>query len=156
MSVPPEVTVYLVVNSVPLDTYAWRVLSYGDLFSAPAVRGGQGRTLPTAAGRRATPGYVDATTRSLSMHVFGHKDQDGGAIADPLEGLLTHAAYLRANLGLGLTTGDGTVPATWNRGSLADWTGDVTVLAIADWQNRGGREATFRLDLMIPAGELTP
>lgn len=156
MSVPSEVTVYLVVNSVPLDTHAWRVLSYGDLFSAPAIRGGQGRVLPGAPGRRATPGVVDATTKSLSMHVFGYKDQDGAAIANPLEGLLTHAAYLRANLGLGLTTGDGTVAATFNRGSLADWTGNVTVLAIADWQNIGGREATFRLDLLIPAGELTP
>lgn len=155
MSVPSDVTVYLVVNSVPLDTHAWRVLSYGDLFAGPTVRGSD-RILPGAPGRRAHPRRVDATVKSLSMHVFGYKDQDGGAIADPLEGLLTHAAYLRANLGLGLTTGDGTVPATFNRGSLADWTGDVTVLAISDWQNIRGREATFRLDLSIPEGELTP
>ena len=154
MTVPAEVTVYLEVNSVPLDTHAWRCLGYGDLFAAPAVRGGD-RVLPYAPGRRAHPRRVDATTKSLSMHVFGWKDQDGGAIADPLEGLLTHAAYLRANLGLGLTTGDGTVPAVFHRASLANLTGDVTVLAIADWQNIRGREATFRLDLSIPAGELS-
>jgi hypothetical protein len=154
MTVPADVEVYLEVNSVPLDTHAWRVLSYGDLFSAPAVRGDD-RIMPGAPGRRALRRLVDATVKSLSLHVYGWRDQDGGAIADPLEGLLTHAAYLRANLGLGLTTGDGTVPAVFHRGSLANLTGDVTVLAISDWQNVGGREATFRLDLSIPAGELT-
>lgn len=154
MSVPSDVSVYLEVNSVPLDTHAWRCLSYGDLFSAPAVRGDD-RILPGAPGRRAYKRVVDATVKSLSMQVFGYKDQDGGAIADPLEGLLTHAAYLRANLGLAESTGDGTVPATFHRGSLGNLTGDVTVLAITDWQNIGGREATFRLDLSIPAGELS-
>lgn len=155
MTVPSSVTVYLVVNSVPLDTHAWRCLSYGDLFNGPQVRG-EDRILDGAPGRRAHPRYVDASTVSLSLHVFGHKDQDGGPIANPLEGLLAHSAYLRANLGLGKTTGDGTVVATFNRGSLTDWTADVTVLAIADWQNIGGREATCRIDLSIPEGEFTP
>lgn len=153
MTVPSGVSVYLIVNSVPLDTYAWRCLDYSDLLNGPAIRGND-RLFPSAPGRRAVKRKVDATTVSLSMHVFGYKAQDGSAIAAPLEGLMTHRAYLRANLGLGLSTGNGTVAVTFKRGSLADLTGSVTVLAIADWQTINGREATFRLDLSIPAGEL--
>lgn len=155
MSVPAEVEVYLEINSVPLDTHAWRCLSYGDMFAAPPVRGSD-RIMPGAAGRRAVRRRIDASTKSFSIHVFGYKDQDGAAIADPLEGLLTHAAYLRANLGLAHSVGDGTVPAVFHRGGLTTWTADVTVLAIADWQNIRGREATFRLDISVPAGEFTP
>lgn len=152
MTVPSSVTVYLEVNSVPLDTHAWRCLGYGDLFNGPRVRGTD-LTMPGAVGVRPYPRLVDATVVSLSLHVFGHLDQDGGSIANPLEGLITHRDYLRTNLGLGLTTGDGTVPATFHRGSLDSVVGDVTVLGIEDWRNRGGIEATFRLDLSIPDGE---
>lgn len=144
--------VYLEVNSVPLDTYAWRVLSYGDLFNGPQLRG-RDLVMHGATGQRPYPRIVDASVVSLSLHVFGHRDQDGVAIADPLIGLMQHRDYLRANLGLGLTTGDGTVPAVFHRDTLDDLAGDVTVLAIADWRNRGGFEATFRLDLSIPDGE---
>lgn len=155
MTVPSGVAFYLELNSVPLDTYAWRCLGYGDLFSGPPIRGGQGQVFPTAPGRRPTKGRTDAAVRSLSMHVYGWRAQDGSAITNPLEGLATHAAYLQANLGLGLTTGDGTVAATFHRGGLASLTGYVTVLAISDWQNIRGREATFRLDFIIPTGALT-
>lgn len=155
MTVPSGVTYYLVVNSVPLDTYAWRCLSYGDLFSGPAVRGSD-LVMPGVAGARPYPRQVAATVVSLSIHVFGWLAQDGSSISDPLVGLATHRDYLRANLGLGLTTGDGTVAATFHRGGApADQTGYVHVLAMAEWQNVGGKEATFRLDLSIPAGELT-
>lgn len=147
-------TTYLEVNSVPLDTYAWRCLSYGDLFSAPPVRGGD-LVMPGAVGQRPYPRVIDAAVKSLSMLVRGYVDQNGTPIANALEGLMSNRAYLVANLGLGLSTGDGTVAATFHRGGLASLTGTVTVLAIADWQNIGGREATFRLDLSIPDGELS-
>lgn len=146
-------TVYLEVNSIPLDTYAWRCLGYGDLFNGPAVRGDD-LVMPSAVGARPYPRRVSASVVSLSMMVFGHVDKDGTPIADPLEGLMANRDYLRTNLGLGDETGDGTVPAVFYRGSLDNLAGDVTVLAMADWQNRGGKEATFRLDLSIPDGEL--
>lgn len=155
MTVPSDLTYYLEVNSVPLDTYAWRCLSYGPLFSGPAVRGDD-LVMPGAAGRRPYPRIKDATVVSLSMHVYGWRDQAGAAITVPLVGLATHRDYLRANLGIGSLTGNGTVATTFHRGGApADQTGYVHVLAMADWENVGGREATFRLDLSIPAGELT-
>lgn len=153
MTVPSSVDVYLEVNTVPLDTYAWRCLSYADLLSGPAVRGGD-LVMPGAAGQRPYPRIIDATVKSFSLHVFGYLAQDGTPITDPLEGLITHRDYLLANLGLGESTGDGTVPAVFHRGSLDDLAGDVTVVALTDWQTLRGREATFRLDLSIPDGEL--
>lgn len=145
--------VYLEVNSVPLDTYGWRCLDYSDLLNGPALRGTD-RLLDGAPGQRAKRRRVDATVISLSIVVFGHVDKDGTPIADPLLGLIQNRDYLRSNLGLAESSGDGTVTATFYRDSLSDLTGDVTVLAMTDWQTAYGKEATFRLDLSIPAGEL--
>lgn len=147
--------VYLEVNSVPLDTYGWRCLDYSDLMDGPTLRGSD-RLFPRAEGRRAKRRRIDARVVSLSMMVFGTQDQDNTPYSDPLLGLYANRDYLRANLGLAESTGDGTVNAVFYRDSLADLTGDVTVLAMADWQTVRGIEATFRLDLSIPAGELTP
>jgi hypothetical protein len=155
MTVLPDVDYYLVLNSVPLDTYGWRVLSYDDLLSGPVLRGDD-VVMPTAAGVRPYPRRIDVAVRSLSVVVDGRFDEDGDPYDDPFEGMIVNRDYLRANLGIGLTTGDGTVPAVFNRGDLTDLAGDVTVLAMSDWQTVAAREGfgSFRLDLSIPDGEL--
>lgn len=145
---------YLEVNNVPLDTHAWRCLSYDDLLNGPAVRG-EDIIMPSAVGRRPKPRRIDALVVSLSMLVDGSVDEDGDALTMlPLEGVLSHRDYLVAELGLGSEVDDGTVPATFYRGDLNPLAGDVTVLAITDWRVMGGTHASFRLDLSIPDGAL--
>lgn len=154
MTVLPDVDYYLTLNSVPLDTFGWRVLSYDELLAGPELRG-EDLTMPTAAGVRPYPRRIAATVRSLSVVVDGRFDEDGVPNTDPFEGMIVNRDYLRANLGIGLTTGDGTVPAVFTRGDLPDLTGDVTVLAMADWRTFAAREGhgSFRLDISIPDGE---
>lgn len=144
---------YLELNTIPLDTFAWRCLSYDDILNGPAVRGDD-LVMPTAIGQRPYPRRIDRSVVALSMLVIGQYDEDGAEQADPFATMFEHRDYLRANLGLGLESGDGTVPATFYRGSLDPLEGDVTVLAMAEWQVLGRGDATFRLDLSIPDGEL--
>lgn len=151
---------HLVVNGIPLDTYAWRVIEggYDDLLNTPALRGGD-LVMPGARGVRAYPRIITVTPASISMMIDGSVDEDGVATADAVDGMFTHRDYLRENLGIADDAADadrGTVPATWVRGStLPEMDADITVLGIFDWRTYEGGFATCRLDLLIPDGEFS-
>lgn len=157
MTVLPGVDFYGVLNSVPLDTYAWRVVEggYDELLNCPALRGAD-LVMFGSQGRRGYPRIIDATVISIPLLVSGEFDEDGTPIANKREGLYEHRDYLRANLGLAADSDPdrGTVPFVFNRGSLADWTGDVTFLGFNGWTSIGRHDAMVRIDLSIPDGEL--
>lgn len=118
---------YLELNTVALACPAWQVTNIAVLFDHPSLRGSD-RTMPGAAGRRALPRVVDATVYTLGLEVWGQRDVDGAVIADPVAGLVQHLDYLRANLGLAESSGDGTVPAIFHRGTEPDLLADVHFL----------------------------
>lgn len=143
----------LEINGVPLETYAWRAIGggYDDLLASPSLRG-KHLVMPGAQGRRPYPWIIDETAVSISMLVVGDVDEDGVPLGvDPMEGVFINRDTLRNSLGIG-QGGDGTVPAVFYRGDLNPWAGDVTVIGMSDFRTAGGA-ATFRLDLVIPAGE---
>lgn len=149
---------YGVLNSVPLDTYAWEVVQdgYDELLDCPALRGID-VIMPGARGRRAYPREIDATVVSIPLHIIGSLTEDGTPISDEIEGMLTHRDYLRNNLGMpeDADADRGTVPFVFVRGgSLADWEGEVTFLGLHGFTTLGGGEALVRIDLSIPDGEL--
>lgn len=150
---------YGVLNSVPLDTYAWQVVQdgYDELLNCPALRGAD-VVMPGAQGRRAYPRVIDATVVSIPLLIIGSLTQDGTPISDEVEGMLTHRDYLRNNLGMpeDADADRGTVPFVFHRGggTLADWEGDVTFLGLQGFTTLGGGEALVRIDLSIPNGEL--
>lgn len=155
-------TRYATVNTVPLDTYAWRVIAggYDQLLNTPQVRG-EDVIMPGATGVRAYPRIFTATIVSIPMLIVGSMDDDGAPISDPFEGMLQHQEYLQENLGIA-EDGDadrGTVEMVFVRGgALSSWTGEVTVLGLQDWVTLDGQtgEAMVRLDISIPAGRLGP
>lgn len=148
-------TRYATVNSVPLDTYGWRVIAggYDELLDTPALRGDD-LVMPGAAGVRAYPRVIDVTTVSIGMVINGKKNEAGTPYADPIAGMLTNRDYLEANLGIADDAADatrGTVPFTFVRaGALSTLTADVTVLGLRGWTTRGGGLALVRLDLSFP------
>lgn len=154
MTVLSGVTVYGVLNSVPLDTYGWRVIEggYDELLNCPALRGSD-LVMPGVPGRRPYPRLIDASIVSIPMVIGGATDQDGTPYSDPLVGLLTNRDYLRDNTGFA-AGGDGTVTFTFNRGTLPDWSGPVTNLGFNGFTKIGRYDAMVRLDLSIPDGEL--
>lgn len=157
MTVLPSVDDWGELNSIPLETYAWRTITggYDELLNTPALRG-EDLVMPGAAGRRPYPRILDATTVSIPMLLTGEFDEDGNPTTNPRAALLFHRDYLRANLGLAADgdPDDGTVPFVLHRNDLADWSGPVTFLGIHGFTKLGDRNAMMRLDLSIPDGEL--
>lgn len=150
--------IYLEVNSIPLETYAWRTVepAYDELLNTPALIGADLDMLRTR-GVRAYPRRVTATVVSIPLLVIGSSDEDGDPTDDPMVGMMTHRDTLRSGLGIANDAADadrGTVTATFYRRSLASWQGPVTVLGLNDWTTLGGGDALVRLDLSIPGGEL--
>lgn len=149
------------LNGVSLDTPAWTVVApgYDELFNSPALRG-EDLVMPTAAGVRAYPRVVTATVVSIPLLIIGQYTMAGAVNADPWVGLLTNRDYLRNNLGLpgtsGVNANRGTVVLALDRpGALATIDADVTFLGLQGFQTIGYGEALARIDLSIPAGELS-
>lgn len=147
-------TRYGILNGIPLDTYAWRVVDsgYDELLNTPQLRG-EDITMPGAQGVRAYPRVIAATVVSIPLLIVGSLTEDGAAIADPYDGMLTHRDYLRANLGLADDSDPdrGTVPFVFIRGPILDaWLGDVTFLGIQGWTTLSGGDALCRIDLSLP------
>jgi hypothetical protein len=150
--------IYLEVNGIPLETYAWRTLDtgYDELLNSPAIAGDDLR-LPLTRGQRPFPRVVDRTTVSVPLLIVGSLDEDGVPIADPMDGMFTHRDYLRNGLGIADdgSPSTGTVTATFYRGTvLSPLSGEVTVLGLNGFALLGHGEALVRLDLSIPDGEL--
>lgn len=155
MTLLPGISDFGELNTVILDTYAWRVVDsgYDDLLSCPALRG-EDLVMHGAKGRRAYPRIIDATVVSIPMLITGAFDQDGDPIENPRKGLFENRDYLRDNLGFADDSDRGTVPFIFYRDDLPNWAGDVTFLGLNDWTTIGRHDAMARLDISIPDGEL--
>lgn len=134
---------------------AWQPVDHGysDFANSPTMRGGD-LVIPQARGQRGYERVVDATVVSISMMMFGEVEPDGTLYpGDAYEGLWVNRDYFMA----GVTPGE-IVTAVFTRGeNLPVLTGDVIVLAAADWRLRPQTclaTATFRLDMKILAGYL--
>lgn len=152
-----SVPVWGELNTIPLETYAWRTFGtgYDELLNTPALRG-QSLVMHGSKGRRSYPTIIDETTVSIPLSVTGEKDEDGNATTNPVTALLWHRDYLRNNLGLAddADADRGTVTFTLHRDGLPDWTGPVVFLGLVGWTTLGDRDAIARVDLRIPDGEL--
>lgn len=145
---------YATVNSVPLDTYAWRVMAggYDAVLETPALRG-RDLVMPGAQGVRPYPRYIDATTVSIGLVIDGKYDPDGAPKANPVTGMFQNRDYLEANLGIANDAADanrGTVAFTFVRAGLSTLTADVVVIGLRGWQTKGNGLALVRLDLVFP------
>lgn len=148
---------WLVVNTVPLETYAWQAMEdgYDDLLNTPQLRG-EDLTLPGASGERPFPRVAGSLLVAVPLVIDGTRDQDGDPISNPRLGVRDHLRYLNANLGIASDgdPDDGTVPAEfhWEDGEV--WQGDVIVLGLNDVVTLGRTGAMVRLDLKFPDGSM--
>lgn len=143
---------YLIVNSTPLATPAWRLTDLTPLWSSAEVRGSD-RILPGAPGVRAMRRRPTATRLILPGVVWGDRNRENTPYGDVRTGLHTNIAALQAAVIEPPTTGDGTVAATWVIPGT-DRTANVHVLAFTPTK-LSPRSIRFVLELSIPTGRFT-
>lgn len=142
---------YLEVDGVPLATHGWEVYDLSPLLDDPDLLGSD-RVIP-GAGVRAYPRVPTVTVITLALDVFGEVDEDDAPYDDPMTGLVTNFDYLKATIGQGAAA-DGTVSATFHRGSLDPAIGPVTFLGFKGSSAFGDANLRTTFDLSIPAGAL--
>lgn len=89
--------VHLEIGGVPLSCTAWEHLNLQALLGAANVRG-ENVVMPGAVGIRPVRRRPTETTYTLDMAVFGQQDWEGRDYSDPVHGLITNLAHLRANV----------------------------------------------------------
>lgn len=144
---------YLIINSVPLATPAWRLTSLVPLWSGAEVRG-QDRILPGVNGVRAYKRRPTVTSLVFRGIVFGLQDREGTPYADFRAGLHANLDVLLTQIVEPVTTGDGTHAATWVRPGT-DKTADVHVVGFTTSDGAVPWEVAFALEISIPAGRFT-
>lgn len=143
---------YLDIDGVPFDTPAWTTQQMDDLWSTPAVRGGD-RILPGAAGVRALPRRPTVTGATVEVAVVGDLTWEGDPYDDPSAGLALNCAHL-AELTLPAGTPSGTRTATLHmRTGVADRTGPVHVEQVR-FARDGAYLAVAQFSLSLPMGAL--
>lgn len=85
---------YATLAGVPLQTPAWTHENLWELWSGPAVRGGD-VIIPGAQGARGYPRVVDARKVTIELVIFGDVDWQGVAQTDPRAGLWRNVQHLR-------------------------------------------------------------
>lgn len=85
------------IGGLPLNTPAWGVVDFSDLFAGPAVRGSDVR-IPYLPGDSPRRRLVSAVRKSLPMEIIGHVDSDGNAHTDVDTGLVANLDELKAAL----------------------------------------------------------
>lgn len=142
---------YLEINGVALACPAWQVTNIGELLNDAGLRGSD-RVLPGASGQRGLKRVRDVAVYTFGFEVWGERDVDGTAAADPARKLIQHMDYLKANLGFAKSTGDGTVTAIFHRGAEADLTASVHFLGFTgtQWLPPAAVRTTF--DISVPGG----
>lgn len=88
---------HLEINGVPLSTPAWEHTNLYTLLSAASVRG-ENVVMPGAVGVRPVRRRPTETNRTIDITVFGQQDWQGDDYEDPIMGLATNLAHLRANV----------------------------------------------------------
>jgi hypothetical protein len=151
--VPDVITAseYLIINSVPLATPAWRLTSLVPLWSSADLVGSD-RRLPKA-GVRAFRRRATATRIVLPGVVFGSHNREGVAYGDVRTGLHANIDALHAALVEPPATDEGTYAATWVKPGT-DKTADVHVLAFNP-SRLGPGSVRFALEISIPTGRFT-
>lgn len=140
---------YLIVNSTPLATPAWRLTSLVPLWSSAEVRGSD-RLLPGATGVRPFRRRPTVTRLVFPGVVFGDRNREGVAYPDGRTGLHTNLDALHTAIVEPPATDAGTHAATWVKPGT-DKTADVHVVAFTPTR-LGPTSVRFTLELSIPAG----
>lgn len=136
-----------------LNGFAWCATDLSDLWKLE-VRGGD-RTIPGLEGERAYPLLRHSVVMQFPMVIVGKRTRLGALNADERAGLATNLAYLRTNLELPLTTGDGTRPVTWIRDDGVTLLADAKVLPPLQHQILPGAVCRAVLTIKIPTGAFT-
>lgn len=144
---------YLIINSVPLATPAWRLTSLVPLWSGAEVRG-RDRPVPGTSGvlvhrRRAT-----VTSLVLPGIVFGLQDREGTPYGDYRTGLHANLDVLLTQIVEPVATTAGTHSATWVKPGT-DKTADIHVTGFSTSDGVVPWEVRFSLEISIPAGRFT-
>jgi hypothetical protein len=101
---------YATLAGIPLQTPAWTHENLWELWSGPAVRGGD-VIIPGAAGARGYPRVATSRQVTLELTIFGDVDWLGVAQADPRAGLYRNVTKLR-------TVTDPPAPGSAGNGSV--------------------------------------
>jgi hypothetical protein len=144
---------YIELNSIPLATPAWEVNDLSELLDVGRVRGSD-VVMPGARGARPFRRRHTVVTRTLPMIVFGEKDIEGAAVADPVQGAINHMLYLADNLGIGIAgiDGDGTVDLIWHLPDATVLTAVVHVLGMIGTRDVAPGVLRTTIDLSFPDG----
>lgn len=144
---------WLTVNGVDLATHAWRITDLSDLLADGPVRG-RDRVIPLNPGARPYRRRRTVRVASLPMDIYGHYEQDGTPISDPMQGVIDHMLWLSGNLGIGedAAATDGTVDAVWHLPDGGTLHADVHVLSLDNVRDLGPGLLRCVLDLSFPTG----
>lgn len=142
----------LELNSIPLRTYGYWHLDFTPLLE-DEVRGDD-LTIPLVAGRTAYPRRRTALEVSLPVVIRGAVDKDNTPYSDRHKGAIANLIYLKANIGIGSTSGDGTVSAVirFRDNSTMSTTAHVLGFTSIAWRNGSHDVLNTTLDLSIPSG----
>jgi len=105
---------YVTINGVTVCIKAFQMASLSWLLDGPDWRD-ETDPLPGVAGQRSYTGIRDATKKVAPVHIDGNWKWDDSAHSNPRQGLIDNTAYLKANLGIGLTS----VTLVWHQPSGA-------------------------------------
>lgn len=146
-------TEYLEINSVPLATPAWRVLSLVPLWGAADLKGGD-VDMPGVDGSRPYRRRPKATTYALPMVIWGHRNREGTPYGSVRTGLDTNIEALHTAIVNPPGTLAGTRTAIWHYPGGGTRTVDLHVLGLAV---REFAPSAIRatLQLSIPEGRFT-
>jgi hypothetical protein len=129
MPMTPTRISYLEVNSIPLSLVSWWIINLDDVMNTGPTVVGADRPLHAGAVKN-YPRYKTSTRKQFNMVIVGEYDRLAAAQTDPRAGVTLNAQYLINNLGLGSTSGDGTVTAVWHQWGGSAPTASVTVLGL--------------------------
>lgn len=146
----PILRSYLTVNGVMLGARWAHIIDLTALTEDPALEGAD-RYIP-GAGLRVYPREPLALEVVLPLRVNGMYLQDDTLAADPRNQWKDHVAYLKANLGHGLQTGDGTVTTVWRHDDGGDVSAATTVLGLGAGRRITPAIVETTLALRFPEG----
>jgi hypothetical protein len=143
---------YAVLNGVPLQTPAWVHHNLWELWSGPAVRGGD-VTVPHAQGVRPYPRVIDARKVVFELSILGDVDWQGIPNFEPRLGLWNNVEHLRAAT-RPPGTGDGTVLLEAMTPAGRRLSGLVVVEGFLLGGDLGETATKATIDVVLVSGEL--
>lgn len=142
------------IDGVPLATPAWEVLDASGLYDAPPVRG-EDLVVPHLEGAVAARRVLDARRVTLGMVVYGDRDPEGAAYADPRAGLVANLDLLkRAVVRPVQSSVEGTRALRHHLPGGAVRSAPCHVLGPLQLGAMGPASALATLDVVVPGGVL--